>query len=194
MECFVIRGGVPLCGSMQVHTAKNAVLPIMAAACMTKETVRIRACPQIVDARIMLEILEKLGCRVTWEGEDVCIDTAPMRGSDMPEALSKKLRSSVFLTGVLLARFGSAVITHPGGCEIGLRPIDLHLSGLRALGAHITERDGRILIEGERRRCIWIIPAWARRRTSCSPPRARREKPSSIMQQGSRKLPTSLVI
>ena len=152
MEGFVIRGGVPLCGSMQVHTAKNAVLPIMAAACMTKETVRIRACPQIVDARIMLEILEKLGCRVTWEGEDVCIDTAPMRGSDMPEALSKKLRSSVFLTGVLLARFGSAVITHPGGCEIGLRPIDLHLSGLRALGAHITERDGRILIEGERLR------------------------------------------
>lgn len=152
MDCFVIRGGAPLCGSMQVHTAKNAVLPIMAAACMTEETVRIRTCPRIADARIMLEILERLGCGVTWEDGGVRIDTAQMRECDMPETLSKKLRSSVFLTGALLARFGRAVITHPGGCEIGLRPIDLHLSGLRALGAHITERDGRIVIEGERLR------------------------------------------
>lgn len=150
MDCFVITGGVPLCGSVQVHTAKNAVLPIMAAACMTRETVVIRCCPRIADAQNMLEILKMLGCTVAWEADDVRIDTSSMHGYDMPETLSKRLRSSVFLTGALLARFGRAVITHPGGCEIGLRPIDMHLSGLRALGAHITERDGRIIIEGER--------------------------------------------
>lgn len=150
MDGFVIIGGKPLCGSVRVHTAKNAVLPIMAAACMTRETVVIRSCPRIADAQNMLEILKTLGCTVVWTKEDVHINTASMHGCDMPEQLSKKLRSSVFLTGALLARFGRAVITHPGGCEIGLRPIDLHLSGLRALGAQIAERDGRIVIEGER--------------------------------------------
>ena len=99
----------------------------------------------------MLRLLESLGCRTAREGMDLIVDTDGASEHVMPEALSKQMRSSIFMLGPVLARFGRAVFTYPGGCEIGLRPIDLHLQGLRALGAQIEERHGHILCSGSLR-------------------------------------------
>lgn len=148
MDCFRVRGGQRISGHARIHTAKNAVLPIMAAACMVQEQVIIKDCPCILDAHNMLDILSDLGCGITKTGNDVYLEPGGMTRFELPDELSKRLRSSIFLTGPLLARFGRVVITYPGGCEIGLRPIDLHLSGLAALGARISEHGGRILLEG----------------------------------------------
>ena len=116
--------------------AKNAVLPILAAAMLTDAPVTIEDCPDLVDARNMLSILETLGCRVERRGREVLLDASRAENHEMPEQLSKRLRSSIFLLGPLIARFGRARVSYPGGCEIGQRPIDLHLKGLRALGVH----------------------------------------------------------
>ena len=132
--------------------AKNAVLPILAAAMLTDSPVTVEDCPDLVDARNMLSILETLGCRVEKRGREVLLDASRAEDHEMPERLSKRLRSSIFLLGPLIARFGRARVSYPGGCEIGQRPIDLHLKGLRALGVQIREAHGMIECEGARLR------------------------------------------
>ena len=148
MEELVICGGKRLTGAIRVDSAKNAVLPIMAASVMAGEPVVIRKTPDITDAASMAEILRTLGCDVRRQGSDLHIDSGPIHNWEMPDALSKQIRSSIFLLGPILARFGRATVTYPGGCEIGLRPIDLHLSGLRRLGVHIREEGGQIFCDG----------------------------------------------
>ena len=149
---FLVSGGRRLCGELEVGCAKNAVLPILAAAMLTDTPVTVEDCPNLVDARNMLSILETLGCRVERRGREVRLDASRAENHEMPEKLSKRLRSSIFMLGPLVARFGRARVSYPGGCEIGQRPIDLHLKGLRALGVQIRETHGMIECEGARLR------------------------------------------
>lgn len=148
MESFVVQGGRRLEGSLRVDGAKNAALPILAACVLTQEPVALHHVPDITDVRRMVEILEMLGCHVARAGHDLTVSSEDIARYEMPDQLSKQIRSSIFLLGPILSRFGRATVTYPGGCEIGLRPIDLHLSGLRALGVAIREEGGVIHCDG----------------------------------------------
>ena len=148
MEAFVVEGGTPLWGEIRVDGAKNATLPILAAAVLTEETVRLHDVPEITDVKHMADILTMLGCQVTRKNGDMTVTCAGLHTWEMPDQLSKQIRSSIFLLGPILARFHKATVTFPGGCEIGLRPIDLHLSGLRCLGVKIEEEGGLIHCDG----------------------------------------------
>lgn len=144
-----IRGGQPLSGCCRIPGAKNAVLPILAACVLTKKPVRLLDVPQLTDVENMLRILQLLGCAVSRMGDAISIDATTAACCELPESLSKELRSSIFLLGPVLGRFRRAVVTYPGGCEIGNRPIDLHLKGLAALQAEIFEEGGRIRCDGQ---------------------------------------------
>lgn len=148
MEAFLVQGGKRLEGSLRVDGAKNAALPILAACVLTEETVFLTDVPDITDVRRMTEILEMLGCHVTREDGGMTVSGLNIRSYEMPDQLSKQIRSSIFMLGPILSRFRRATVTYPGGCEIGLRPIDLHLSGLRALGVVIREEGGVIQCDG----------------------------------------------
>ncbi len=148
MDTLRIRGGRRLDGEWTVHSAKNALLPIMAASILTDDPTILEDCPRLSDIRHMGDILQTLGCDVRREERALRIDPQGLCRHDMPDALAKKIRSSIFLLGPILARFGKATATFPGGCEIGLRPIDLHLSGLRQLGVIVREEGGEIRCDG----------------------------------------------
>ena len=148
MSTLKVCGGNPLRGEIAVYGAKNAVLPILAASIMTTQQVVLRGCPMLSDVRHMVAILESLGARVKVEGDVITIDPRHADSHEMPEDLCKQMRSSIFLLGALISRFQKAWVTQPGGCEIGLRPIDLHLKGLRALNVQINEAFGEILCVG----------------------------------------------
>lgn len=127
MDKYVIRGGAKLYGKTKIQSAKNAVLPLLAAAVMTDEKVRIFDVPKISDAENMLRILSELGCKIMRFDGGVEIDAANAASHELPPSLTRELRSSVFTLGSILTRFHRAKISYPGGCDIGLRPIDLHL-------------------------------------------------------------------
>ncbi len=148
MEALRIRGGIRLRGEWTVHSAKNAILPIMAASILTGETTVLRGCPALSDVRYMGDILNKLGCCATYSDDSLIIDPSGLCRYEMPDDLAKKIRSSIFLLGPILARFRQATVSLPGGCEIGMRPIDLHLNGLRQLGVHISDDTGIISCDG----------------------------------------------
>ena len=147
MEKYVIEGGRRLAGSVALQSAKNSVLPLLAASILTEERVTIRDAPNISDVACMAQILRELGANVRFSGGNVTIDSADACCHEIPSSLTRELRSSVFMLGSLLSRFGRALIAYPGGCDIGLRPIDLHLSALKRLGVGISERDGFIFCE-----------------------------------------------
>ena len=152
MNALRIYGGRRLTGEWRVHSAKNAVLPIMAASILTGEATRLEGCPELVDVAYMADILRTLGCRIHSGDGALTIDPQGLNRHEMPDALAKKIRSSIFLLGSILARFRKATVTFPGGCEIGLRPIDLHLSGLRQLGVDVREEGGLIRCDGRHMR------------------------------------------
>lgn len=134
-----IVGGRRLEGRVAVHGAKNSALPILAAAVLVPGECVIRNCPRLSDTAVSLEILEHLGCRTAREGGTVTVNAAGLTRSDVPDALMREMRSSVIFLGAILARTGQARLSLPGGCELGPRPIDLHLDAMRALGAEIQE-------------------------------------------------------
>ncbi|PWI57701.1 UDP-N-acetylglucosamine 1-carboxyvinyltransferase [Sulfoacidibacillus thermotolerans] len=144
MERLVIEGGKRLTGSIRVHGSKNAALPILAAVVMAKGETEIHDVPNLDDISVMLDILRSLGARVTRVGSTVTVDPSSIHTTDVPEYLMRLMRSSIFLMGPLLARFGTVRISKPGGCSIGTRPIDLHLKGLERLGAKIIDKHGFI--------------------------------------------------
>lgn len=148
MESFLISGGKRVEGSLRVDSAKNAVLPLMAACVLTEDPVTLSEVPDISDAQHMADILSMLGCRVTRQGKALTVFASDLHNWEMPDHLSKQIRSSIFLLGPILSRFRRATVTYPGGCEIGLRPIDLHLSGLRSLGVEVREEGGLIHCDG----------------------------------------------
>lgn len=145
MEKYIINGGNKLYGSVKIQTAKNSVLPILAATVLTDGKVTIKNIPQISDVKNMVKILTCLGCKAVYEGENLIVDSSTADCFEIPSALAHELRSSVFLLGSVISRFHSAKIAYPGGCDIGLRPVDLHLAGLKRLGVEITEKNGYIL-------------------------------------------------
>ena len=148
MDMYRVVGGKRLKGEVEIGCAKNAVLPILAAALLTDSPVTLENCPALLDVKNMLAILKTLGCEVGWRGKDICVNATGANSYEMPEELSKSVRSSIFMLGPLLGRFRKAKVTYPGGCEIGLRPIDLHLKGLRALGVSVREAHGMIYCDG----------------------------------------------
>ena len=144
MDKYVIEGGEKLYGCVALQSAKNTVLPLLAAAVLTDEQVKIRGIPTIVDVENMIHILGEVGCKIKRQKECAAIDSSNAVSHEIPARLTKELRSSVFMLGSVLTRFHRAKISYPGGCDSGLRPIDLHLSGLKRLGVQIIEKDGYI--------------------------------------------------
>ena len=130
--------------------AKNAVLPIMAASIIAECETELTNCSNLSDVRASVDILRHLGCQVSREGDIVNIDSRGMTRNYIPHELMREMRSSVIFLGAILARCGEATLSLPGGCELGPRPIDLHLDALRKLGADITERSGNIYCRAER--------------------------------------------
>lgn len=150
MDKLVIEGGKPLSGTIRIHGAKNAALPILAATLLTEGKIQLYNVPRLLDIEVMLEILNDLGCIAVQRDELVTVDTSAADSSHVPEQLMRLMRSSIFLMGPLLARFGEVCIYQPGGCAIGERKIDLHLKGLSALGAVIEERDNQLWCRASR--------------------------------------------
>lgn len=150
MEKYIVNGGNRLYGSVDIQTAKNSVLPILAAAVLTDEKITLKNIPAISDVHNMVKILNCLGCRATYLKNDLIIDASCADCCQIPSVLARELRSSVFLLGSVISRFHKAKIAYPGGCDIGLRPVDLHLTGLKRLGVEIKEVNGYITCECEK--------------------------------------------
>ena len=150
MDTYIIDGGERLYGKVQAQSAKNTVLPLLAASVLTDEQVKIRGVPTITDVENMLRILSEVGCKIKRKSDCAVIDSSNAVSHEIPPRLTKELRSSVFMLGSVLTRFRRAKISHPGGCDIGLRPIDLHLAGLKRLGVKISEEGGYISCEADK--------------------------------------------
>jgi len=150
MDTYLINGGNKLFGEILLQGSKNASLPIIAATLLIDGVAIISRCPMISDTLAMKELLMALGCDVTRENGIFRVDSRTCNKDEIPEELMKEIRSSIVLMGPMLARHGRVKLTHPGGCEIGARPIDLHLNGLRQLGANIIERHGYIICEAKK--------------------------------------------
>ena len=145
MNTWRIRGERPLEGSLRIQGAKNSVLPIMAASILVGCETELINCPELSDVEASINILRHLGCSVSRENDIVRIDSREMASCHIPHELMQEMRSSVIFLGAILARCGEVVLSAPGGCELGPRPIDLHLNALAALGADITEHGGNIV-------------------------------------------------
>lgn len=144
MSKLIIGGGRRMEGEIEVQGSKNAVLPILAAAILSDGKNIIYNCPRLRDVETTIQVLKNLGCRVKWEGNSIEVDASDISGYTIPEDLMRKMRSSIIFLGAIIAKFRKAEVSMPGGCEIGMRPIDLHLKALRQLGVDITESHGYI--------------------------------------------------
>lgn len=144
MKKLIINGGKVLSGSVALQGSKNSALPILAAAVLIDGISVIHNCPDLSDITAALKILEHIGCRIKREGHTVIVDASGANRFDIPENLMREMRSSIVFLGALLARFGRGKVTSPGGCEIGLRPIDLHLSAFKNMGVIINESCGML--------------------------------------------------
>lgn len=144
MEKIVIHGQKRLTGEIEIHGSKNSALPILAAAALANGVSEIHNCPRLSDVDAALRILEHLGCRVRREGHTVSIDSTGLHDFAVPDRLMREMRSSVVFLGAILGRTRRARLCTPGGCEIGLRPIDLHLLAMEQLGAELREEGGQL--------------------------------------------------
>lgn len=142
MSQLLVRGGRRLTGETVIQGAKNSVLPILAATLLAGGPVELRGCPRLRDVDASIRILETLGCGARWEGDSLLVDTAGLNSCTISDVLMREMRSSAIFLGAILARCGQAELSYPGGCELGPRPIDLHLAGLRDLGAEIDDTGG----------------------------------------------------
>ena len=152
-----IEGGVPLEGEVAASAAKNAALPELAAALLTPEPVTLTNLPDLGDIRTMLELLQSLGARVTRQGREATVVVERVARDLAPYELVSTMRASVLVLGPLVARHGSARVALPGGCAIGVRPIDQHLRGLAALGAEIAIENGYVVARAGRLRGARIV-------------------------------------
>ena len=144
MEALIVCGGTPLQGTVEVSGCKNAVLPILAATVLYGGKYVLHNCPDIADVRHCIEILRALGGQVTRVADVLSVDTRELCSCAVPGYLMRKMRASVLFLGPLLARFGCAELTMPGGCPLGGRPIDLHLEAVSRMGAAVTLLEERI--------------------------------------------------
>lgn len=137
-----VNGGKRLSGEISVQGAKNSVLPVLAATLLCGGESVIHNCPELSDVETSLKILRHLGCKCSKEGSTVTVDSGSITAYDIPDSLMREMRSSVVFLGAVIGRTGKAVISSPGGCELGPRPIDLHLSSLEQMGVTIQEEHG----------------------------------------------------
>lgn len=149
MSYFVVQGGGGLVGSVSINGAKNSVLPILAATLINAGENVLHNCPDLKDVDSAIKILKHLGCKVTREGKTITVNSRDITRFDVPHDLMREMRSSVIFLGPIIARCGRARLSAPGGCELGPRPIDLHLSALAKLGVRISEEGGDILCEAD---------------------------------------------
>ncbi len=146
MDRLAIIGGRPLYGDVDISGAKNAALKVMAAALLTGEPVHLNNTPRLADVAMLVRLLEELGVKADWSGPNaLTLDAGDITSTTAPYDLVRKMRASFNVLGPLLARFGAAKVSLPGGCAIGARPVDLHLKALTALGAEIELEDGYVI-------------------------------------------------
>ena len=151
MEQYAIKGGNPLVGEVEIGGAKNAALAILAAAAMTEETVVIENVPDLRDTAAMLEAMESIGIRIEkLDRHTVKINAGMIESLVVEDDSIKKIRASYYFLGALLGKFKKAEVALPGGCNIGLRPIDQHIKGFRALGADVRIERGLVITEADR--------------------------------------------
>jgi UDP-N-acetylglucosamine 1-carboxyvinyltransferase len=145
MDKLRVRGGKPLEGTVRISGAKNAALPVMAATLLTPGVHRLRNVPRLRDTHTFARVLERLGAKVAFDANLLTIDTQGVNSVEAPYELVKTMRASIYVLGPLLARFGEAKVSLPGGCAWGPRPVNLHLTGLQAMGAALEIEHGYIV-------------------------------------------------
>jgi len=152
MDQILIRGGNPLNGTIEISGAKNAALPLMTTCLLTDETVSLSNIPHLHDIASLASVLSEMGVSIGLNGQAnggadgrvMTLNAGALKSTTAPYELVRKMRASVLVLGPLIARHGSACVSLPGGCAIGTRPVDLHISGLEKLGAEIELKDGYI--------------------------------------------------
>lgn len=154
MDKIIINGNRRLNGEITVQGAKNSVLPILVATLLVNGVSVIHNCPILSDVEATIKILRYLGCIVTREGHTITVDSTNVNRNNVPDNLMREMRSSIVFLGGILGRMGKAVLSTPGGCEIGLRPIDLHLSSMEQFGATVTSENGFIVCSAEEKGLI----------------------------------------
>jgi UDP-N-acetylglucosamine 1-carboxyvinyltransferase len=153
MDKLMITGGIPLKGEVRISGAKNAALPILAATLLADKPVSIGNVPHLQDVTTMIELLGRMGVSVTIDDHmRVEVDASTLRDSTAPYELVRKMRASILVLGPLLARYGHADVSLPGGCAIGARPVNIHVAGLQAMGADIRIENGYIRARADRLR------------------------------------------
>lgn len=157
MEKFIINGGFPLTGDVKINGAKNAALPIIAASLLTKEIVTLTQIPRVSDVFTMLKVLQTIGCKTKWERNTLLIDASKINSTEAPYKLVKKMRASYYVLGPLLGRFNKAKVSLPGGCALGTRPVDLHMKGLKSLGAKVDIKHGYLSCKAKKLKGTRII-------------------------------------
>ncbi len=153
---YIIKGGRELGGTVRVQGAKNSVLPILAASILANDKCEILDCPHLSDVKTTAEILEALGCRITFSLNSVTVDPTDAFDMEIPERLMRRLRSSIIFLGAVTMRMGKARVSMPGGCFLGARPIDLHLKALKSLGIKVKEEAGFIETDASEARCAHV--------------------------------------
>ncbi|SHO49948.1 UDP-N-acetylglucosamine 1-carboxyvinyltransferase [Anaerocolumna xylanovorans] len=144
MTYIEIMGGKKLNGEVNIQGSKNTVLPILAATLLINGITKLNHCPKILDVEHMIKILIEIGCSVTWEDSSIIVDTRGLNTEVVPTELVKKMRSSIILLGALLGRSHHAVVSYPGGCTIGARPINFHLDAFQKMNVALEEEDGLV--------------------------------------------------
>ena len=148
MEKFFIIGGNKLGGEIEIDSAKNALLPIMAACILVPDEVILQKVPKYSDVLAMIKIIERLGGKVNWQDDNLVINCKELDLNEVPNFLSAPVRSSIFTLGPITARMKKAKVSYPGGCDIGLRPIDIHINGLKNFDVKVIEKNGYIYTDG----------------------------------------------
>lgn len=147
MASYIIEGGCKLQGETYVSGSKNASLPIIAATVLNKGISKLYNVPDIHDTQMMIEILKELGCKVIKKTNKLIIDSSGVKNFEIPENLMHQMRSSVILAGALLGRYKRAIFSYPGGCDIGARPIDLHLKAFEKMGITTEKKYDKIICQ-----------------------------------------------
>ncbi len=150
MSSLKIKGGNTLNGEIKISGAKNSVVALICASVLSDEVVYLESVPNIADARTLIEILRELGCVVTYENQEMMIDPRNLKNAPIPEELASKLRASYYFIGSYLGKFNEVEFGMPGGCNLGERPIDLHLFGFERLNCNVVQNSGKYLISTEK--------------------------------------------
>ncbi|MCX7194315.1 MAG: UDP-N-acetylglucosamine 1-carboxyvinyltransferase [Proteobacteria bacterium] len=150
MQKLVVQGGVPLRGEVRISGAKNAALPIMCASLLTSDVLQLSNMPDLHDIATMRKLLEQMGVKVSVQGDEMALHGAQVDKLEAPYDMVKTMRAAVLVLGPLVARFGEARVSMPGGCAIGSRPVDIHIKGLQAMGATIFIEHGYIHAQAKR--------------------------------------------